>query len=94
VGAPERLDAILDPCRGLVRRAHRAARAIEETLLAFDAPPLVPLAEGLAGHAGFGGDVADRTSRVDAFAETPAAFGAERGVRVKHESLLLVRVRS
>jgi hypothetical protein len=54
----------------------------------------VPLAEGLASHAGFGRDVADRASGVDTHAQAPAAFGAERGIRVKHESLLLVRVRS
>jgi hypothetical protein len=54
----------------------------------------VPLAERLAGHTGLGGDVADRASLIDALAQAPTAFGAERGIRVKHESLLLVRVRS
>src|ERR687898_1058672 len=78
----------------LVRRGCRTTGSVVQAFLAFDAPPFVPLAEGLASHAGLSGDVADRPPRIDAPAEPPPAFRRERGVRVGHESLLLVRVRS
>jgi hypothetical protein len=69
--------------------AHHLARPVDQTVLTLGHPAGIPVAQGLTGDTGLGGDVTDRSTCIDPLTKSTTTFWGQRSVSVGHRGPFL-----